>query len=121
MGVVDITFIETREGWLYLSGVLDTYSRRIVGWAMDKQHDTILVEAALRMALQSRHPTAGLIYHSDRGSEYASLRYQILLQQHGIQVSMSGKGDCYDNAIDGEFLGNSEGRVLWNYDLCHKK
>jgi putative transposase len=97
--VVDITFIETREGWLYLSGVLDTYSRKIVGWAMDKQHDTNLVETALQMALVARRPAAGLIHHSDRGSEYASLRYQMLLQQHGIQTSMSRKGDCYDNAM----------------------
>jgi transposase InsO family protein len=97
--VADITFIETREGWLYLSGVLDTYSRKIVGWSMDKQHDTTLVETALQMALQKRHPAAGLIHHSDRGSEYASTRYQTLLQQHDIQASMSGKGDCYDNAM----------------------
>ena len=67
--VTDITYIETREGWLYLSGVLDTYSRKIVGWSMEKQHDTALVETALRMALQNRHPAAGLIHHSDRGSE----------------------------------------------------
>lgn len=97
--VADMTFIETREGWLYLSGILDTYSRKIVGWGMDKQHDTTLVEAALQMALQKRHPAAGLIHHSDRGSEYASTRYQTLLQQHDIQGSMSGKGDCYDNAM----------------------
>jgi transposase InsO family protein len=97
--VADITFIETREGWLYLSGVLDTYSRKIVGWSMDKQHDAILVETALQMALQNRHPAAGLIHHSDRGSEYASIRYQTMLQQHTIQISMSGKGDCYDNAM----------------------
>jgi transposase InsO family protein len=97
--VADITFVETREGWLYLSGVLDTYSRKIVGWAMGKQHDTTLVEAALQMALQKRHPAAGLIHHSDRGSEYASARYQTVLQQHDIQASMSGKGDCYDNAM----------------------
>jgi putative transposase len=97
--VADITCIETREGWLYLSGVLDTYSRKIVGWAMGEHHDTSLVEAALQMALQSRHPGAGLIHHSDRGSEYASSRYQTLLQQRGIQASMSRKGDCYDNAM----------------------
>jgi putative transposase len=80
--VVDITCIETREGWLYLSGVLDTYARKIVGWAMDKQHDTNLGETALQMALVARRPAAGLIHHSDRGSEYASIRYQMLLQQH---------------------------------------
>jgi transposase InsO family protein len=72
--------------------VLDTYSRKIVGWGMDKQHDTTLVEGALQMALQNRHPAAGLIHHLDRGSEYANTRYQTLLQQHDIQASMSGKG-----------------------------
>jgi putative transposase len=97
--VADMTFIETREGWLYLSGVLDTYSRKIVGWAMDKQHETTLVETALQMALLARRPPAGLIHHSDRGSEYASTRYQSMLQQQSIQASMSGKGDCYDNSM----------------------
>ena len=66
---------------------------------MGEQHNTTLVEAALRMALQSRHPAAGLIHHSDRGSEYASTRYQTLLQEHSIQASMSRKGDCYDNSM----------------------
>jgi putative transposase len=97
--VADITFIETREGWLYLSGVLDTYSRKIVGWAMDKQHDAELVKMALQMALLSRQPAAGLIHHSDRGSEYASTSYQLLLQENAIQSSMSNTGDCYDNAM----------------------
>jgi putative transposase len=97
--VADITFIETREGWLYLSGVLDTYSRKIVGWAMDKHHDADLVKMALHMALLSRQPAAGLIHHSDRGSEYASTSYQILLQEQNIRASMSNTGDCYDNAM----------------------
>ena len=97
--VADITFIETREGWLYLSGVLDTYSRKIVGWAMDKCHDAELVKTALQMALLRRQPAAGLIHHSDRGSEYASTSYQLLLQEQNIQASMSNIGDCYDNAM----------------------
>ena len=95
--VADITFIETQEGWLYLAGVLDIYSRKIVGWAMDKYHDATLVETALQMALLARHPAAGLI--SDRGSEYASQSYQLLLQEYSIQASMSKTGDCYDNAM----------------------
>lgn len=70
--VVDITFIETREGWLSLSGVLDTYSRKIIGWAMEKRHDADLVKTALHLALERRQPAAGLIHHADRGSEYAS-------------------------------------------------
>ena len=97
--VADITFIETQEGWLYLSGVLDIYSRKIVGWAMDKHHDADLVKTALHMALLARQPSAGLIHHSDRGSEYASHSYQRLLQEQNIQASMSSKGDCYDNAM----------------------
>jgi transposase InsO family protein len=97
--VADITFIETQEGWLYLSGVLDIYSRKIVGWAMDKYHDAELVKTALSMALLSRQPAAGLIHHSDRGSAYASHSSQLLLREHNIQASMSGIGDCYDNAM----------------------
>jgi putative transposase len=101
--VSDFTFLETREGWLYLAGVLDVYSRRIVGWSMSEQHDASLVKAALQMALHQRKPGAGLIHHSDRGSEYASTTYQTLLQEHQIQVSMSKKGDCYDNAMAESF------------------
>jgi putative transposase len=97
--VADITFIETQEGWLYLSGVLETYSRKIVGWAMDQAHDATLVETALQMALVARQPAADLIHHSDRGSGYASHRYQALLQRYGIRARMSKTGDCYDNAM----------------------
>src|SRR5256885_4572810 len=91
--VADITFVETREGWLYLSGVLDIYSRKIVGWAMDMCHNAELVKTALHMAVLSRQPAAGLIHHSDRGSEYASHAYRMLLQEHQIQASMSSTGD----------------------------
>ncbi|GHO51200.1 transposase [Ktedonospora formicarum] len=97
--VSDFTYIETREGWLYLAGVLDVYSRRIVGWSMSEQHDTSFVKAALQMALLQRKPGAGLVHHSDRGSEYASTSYQMLLREHNIQASMSKKGDCYDNSM----------------------
>jgi putative transposase len=95
----DFTYLETREGWLYLAGVIDAYSRKIVGWSMSEHHDAELVHAALQMALLQRQPGAELIHHSDRGSEYASSRYQSLLREHHIQVSMSKKGDCYDNAM----------------------
>ncbi len=93
-----MTFIATREGWLYLAGVLDAYSRKLIRWAMGKEHDAELVKEALRMALIQRQPGVGLVHHSDRGSEYASKSYQCLLHQHNIQISMSRKGDCYDNA-----------------------
>ncbi|GCF11205.1 transposase [Dictyobacter arantiisoli] len=95
----DFTYLETREGWLYLAGVIDAYSRKIVGWSMSEQHDAELVHAALQMALLQRQPGAELIHHSDRGSEYASSRYQMLLHEHHIQMSMSKKGDGYDNAM----------------------
>lgn len=97
--VTDFTFIETREGWLFLAGVLDVYSRKIVGWSMSERHDSEFVQAALSMALLQRQPGAGLIHHSDRGSEYASIGYQMMLCEQNIHVSMSKKGDCYDNAM----------------------
>ncbi len=97
--VTDFTFIETREGWLFVSGVLDVYSRKIVGWSMSERHDTEFVQAALSMALLQRQPGAGLVHHSDRGSEYASISYQMMLREQNIHVSMSKKGDCYDNAM----------------------
>jgi transposase InsO family protein len=97
--LTDFTSIETREGWLFLAGVLDAYSRKIVGWSMSEHHDAELVKAALHMALLQRQPGAGLVHHSDRGSEYASTSYQLLLREQNIQVSMSKKGDCYDNAM----------------------
>ena len=103
--MTDMTFIATSEGWLYLAGVIDAYSRKLVGWAMGKEHDATLVKHALQMALLQRAPRADLIHHSDRGSEYASQSYQEMLHQRGIQVSMSRKGDCYDNAMIESFWG----------------
>jgi len=96
--VVDITYIFTAEGWLYLAGVLDLCSRKIVGWAMADHMKTDLVSDALTMAIIHRHPGEGLLHHSDRGVQYASEDYRKLLKTHGIQPSMSGKGDCWDNA-----------------------
>jgi putative transposase len=96
--VCDITCIPTDQGWLYLAGVMDLFSRGIVGWSMDTRMPTELVGDALEMALQKRRPPAGLLHHSDRGVQYASAEYQKLLSVHGIQASMSRRGDCYDNA-----------------------
>ena len=110
--MTDMTFIETQEGWLYLAGVIDAYSRKIVGWAMGQNHDAELVKRALQMALLQRQPGAGLVHHSDRGSEYASKSYQKMLQDHGIQVSMSKKGDCYDNAVIESFWGTLKEECL---------
>lgn len=103
--MTDMTFIATSEGWLYLAGVIDGYSRRLVGWAMGSEHDAELVKQALHMALVVRRPGAGLVHHSDRGSEYASKSYQEMLHQYNIQISMSRKGDCYDNAMIESFWG----------------
>lgn len=95
----DITYIPTDEGWLYLAGVIDLCTRRVVGWAMADHMKTGLVSDALTMALARRRPAAGLLHHSDRGVQYASDDYQGLLAEHGLACSMSGKGDCYDNAV----------------------
>ena len=95
----DITYVPTDEGWLYVAGVLDLHSRRLVGWSMADHMETSLVSDALGMALARRQVSKGLVHHSDRGVQYASMQYQALLEKHGITVSMSGKGDCYDNAM----------------------
>ena len=94
----DITFIPTGEGWLYLAVVMDLYTRMIVGWSMDARMTRELVISALRMAYLRRRPTAGLVHHSDRGSQYCSYDYQELLEQYGMLASMSRKGNCWDNA-----------------------
>jgi len=107
--VTDITGVWTAEGWLYLAVVLDLFSRRVVGWARGAHRDEVLVEQALRMALGDRHPAVGLLHHSDRGSQYTSGTYQALLAQRGILVSMSGKGDCYDNAAMESFFSSLKG------------
>lgn len=104
--VADITYIDTAEGWLYLALVLDVFSRKIVGWAMETHLETTLVEQALRMALAQRQPALGdLLHHSDRGGQYASATYQQLLAAYGIIVSMSRTADPYDNALMESCIG----------------
>src|SRR5262249_61153901 len=95
----DITYVPTAEGWLYLAVVLDLFSRRVVGWAAADHLRAELACDALRMALEHRKPKGKLLHHSDRGVQYASGAYQSLLAAHGIEPSMSRKGDCYDNAV----------------------
>lgn len=102
--VCDITYIGTGEGWLYLAVVMDLYSRLVVGWAMREQIDTELVEGAWKMALLNRHPPAGLLHHSDRGSQYTSETYRGQLAELECQVSMSRTGNCYDNAAMESFF-----------------
>ena len=96
--VADITYVWTREGWLYLAAVEDLYSRKVVGWSLSNRLTSELVTDALEMAISRQLPDAGLVAHSDRGSQYASEAYQWLLQAHGITCSMSRKGNCWDNA-----------------------
>ena len=103
--VTDITYIWTAEGWLYLSAILDLYSRAVVGWAMGKNIDTELCLKALEMAIKARNPQHGLVHHSDRGSQYASHDYQEALKAQGMVCSMSRRGDCWDNAVAESFWG----------------
>lgn len=107
--VSDITYIPTREGWLYLAMVLDLGSRRCIGWAMREALEPELALSALRMGLGSRRPPAGLIHHSDRGVQYACGDYRALLQAQRLVAGMSRKGDCWDNAGGGKFLRYSRG------------
>lgn len=102
--VSDITYIHTQSGWLYLAVVIDLFSRRVVGWAMDKNMRAELVNDALLMALWKRKPKSGLISHSDRGSQYASDSHRQILKDHEIKQSMSRKGNCWDNAVAESFF-----------------
>jgi len=110
----DITYIPTDEGWLYLAGVLDLCSRTAVGWSMGESLETGLVLDALKMAHQRRRPGDGLIHHSDRGSQYASDDYGDLLKSYGMQMSMSRKGDCWDNAVMESFFGTLKKELIHN-------
>jgi transposase InsO family protein len=101
----DLTYIWTDEGWLYLSVVLDLFSRRVVGWSMHENLRATGVTDALSMALKRRRPDAGLLHHSDRGVQYACGDYRDLLNEHGIVASMSRSGNCYDNAVAESFFG----------------
>lgn len=116
----DITYIRTRSGWLYLAVVMDLYSRKIIGWAMSAAMHTELVSRALLMAIGQRQPAAGLILHSDRGSQYASHEYQGLLKQHGIICSMSRKGNCWDNAVMERFFLNLKMERVWQRDYANQ-
>ena len=100
----DITYVWTRQGWMYLAVVLDLFNREIVGWSMRKRITKDIVTKALAMAIQRKRPQAGLIFHSDRGSQYASNEFRKLLEEHHFVQSMSGKGNCYDNAVTESFF-----------------
>jgi transposase InsO family protein len=102
--VSDISYIGTGEGWLYLAVILDVFSRQVVGWTMSERLKDDLTVHALRQAVMRRGPLSGLIFHSDRGSQYASSRFRLSLKSHGIIQSMSGTGNCYDNALAESFF-----------------
>lgn len=106
--VGDITYLPTREGWLYLAVLLDLFSRRVVGYALSERIDAELVLAALRRAIVARRPAGALLHHSDRGSQYASHAYRAELDRHGLVASMSRRGDCYDNAVAESFFSTLE-------------
>jgi putative transposase len=102
--VSDITYIATVEGWLYLAVILDVFSRKVIGWAFSDRLTDDVVLTALYMAKQQRQTLTGLVHHSDQGSQYASADFQASLKQNGITQSMSGKGNCYDNALAESFF-----------------
>jgi transposase InsO family protein len=114
--VSDLTYVPTREGWLYLAIVLELASRRVVGWALRETLDADLALAALRMALADRRPAPGLLHHSDRGSQYACGEYRTLLAAHGLAASMSKQGDCWDNAVAESFFATVETEVIMEAD-----
>jgi putative transposase len=102
--VGDITYLHTQEGWSYLAVVIDLYSRQVVGWSMAEHMRTSLVNNALLMAIWKRKPPKGLLWHSDRGSQYAAKSHRKLLKQFGIEQSMSRLGNCWDNAVAESFF-----------------
>ena len=116
--VADITYIPTREGWLYLAAVEDLYSRRVVGWSMAEHLESRLVVDALALAVERRLPGEGLLAHSDRGSQYASDHYQRLLAQHGITCSMSRRADCWDNAPMESFFASLKKELVHGADFA---
>lgn len=116
--VADITYIPTQEGWLFLAGILDLYSRRIVGWAMGDSIDSALVLSALDMAVLHRDPPAGLLFHSDRGVQYAAGNFRAALATAGFFPSMSRRGNCYDNATMESFWSTLKIELIYRRDFA---
>ncbi len=109
----DISYVWTREGWLYLAVVIDLFARRVVGWATSDRLHKELALSALRRAIAIRRPPAGLIHHADRGGQYCAIEYQAELRRHGVLISMSGKGNCYDNAMVEAFFKTLKAELIW--------
>ena len=114
--VGDVTYIRTREGWLYLAVVIDLYSRKVVGYALSDRNDAELAVAAFKMALLRRPQAKELVYHSDRGSVYASHQFKELLAKNNITPSMSRKGNCYDNAVAEAFFKTLKIELIWQQE-----
>jgi transposase InsO family protein len=114
--VGDITYVPTREGWLFLAVILDLSSRRVVGWSMKDTLEAKLVTDALTMALKHRHPAAGLLYHTDRGVQYTCAESQAILARHGLEPSMSGKGNAYDNAVSESWMSTFKAELVEESD-----
>jgi len=112
--VGDITYIRTGEGWLYLATVIDLYSRKVVGWSMDSTMKVSLVNDALSMAISHRNPDKGLLWHTDRGSQYASYSHKDLLIKYAITHSMSRKGNCWDNAVAESFFKTLKSDLVYD-------
>ncbi len=119
--VGDITYISTGEGWLYLATVIDLYSRKVVGWSMADNMKVSLVNDALSMAINHRNPPKGLLWHTDRGSQYASYSHKDLLNKHGIIQSMSRKGNCWDNAVAESFFKTLKSNLVYQTYFYTKK
>jgi putative transposase len=120
--VGDITYIKTAQGWLYLAAIMDLYSRRIVGWGMSERIDTALVLMAWHMAQEHRQPPAKLIFHSDRGVQYASAEYRYVLQSQGVLPSMSRRACCYDNAAMESFWSTLKRELVYRrHFLTHEQ
>ncbi len=119
--VGDITYISTQEGWLYLALVIDLYSRKVVGWSMDDNMKVSLVNNALKMALRHRNPKKGLIWHTDRGSQYASYSHRDLIKENNIVQSMSRKGNCWDNAVAESFFKSLKNELIYQRTFYTKK
>ncbi|MGD7694624.1 IS3 family transposase [Escherichia coli] len=113
--VADLTYVATQEGWLYLAGIKDVYTCEIVGYAMGERMTKELTGKAMFMALRSQRPPAGLIHHSDRGSQYCAYDYRVIQEQFGLKTSMSRKGNCYDNAPMESFWGTLKNESLSHY------
>ena len=115
--VADITYLQTKQGWIYLAAILDLYSRRIVGWALSQRIDTALVLRAWEMARLHRQPPAGLVFHSDRGIQYASLEYRSALAMAAVIASMSRKANCYDNAVMEAFWSTLKLELIYRAEV----